>query len=121
MRQLAKGTVKTVMAAGLLATSLATAAYANAASADEQAHMTTSAASSTTLNVGTLDVPSGCTLRTIDGNRTSEANCLIPRNYRHAVLCQTPEGEVAHVIPFTKYNTVFCEMWVKAHSITEVG
>jgi hypothetical protein len=52
-------------------------------------------------------VPPGCTLRVIDGGRTSEANCL-PGSYTHFTQCQWGSNIVNISVRFSRYNTNHC-------------
>lgn len=52
-------------------------------------------------------VPPGCSLRVIDGGRTSEANCL-PGSYEHWTQCRWGSNYQYRTVRFSGYNTIHC-------------
>ncbi|MFI0451175.1 hypothetical protein [Actinomadura sp. 6N118] len=54
-----------------------------------------------------LAVPPGCTLRSLDGNRSSEAKCQ-PGSHIHVVLCKWGEDMNLYSKAFTTYSMIVC-------------
>jgi hypothetical protein len=52
-------------------------------------------------------VPSGCTLRSLDGNRSSEARCA-PGSHLHTVICKYGDNLAVYRRVFTTYSMIVC-------------
>ncbi|MFG2004851.1 hypothetical protein ACGFNU_37455 [Spirillospora sp. NPDC048911] len=62
-----------------------------------------------------LAVPPGCTLRSLDGNRSSEARCQ-PGNHVHSVVCKWGEDLTAYRRAFTTYSMIVCPNGYRIYS-----